>query len=178
MLEDYIKEIVKNEIAKDNLNKHYGKNGTSVYDLYMKEKNLNKENEKLKFYLKKSNDFAKFLEQENQELKESLEKQKQRQYETNEFWSQQKIADESEKLKQENIHLNKRLDEYSKTLLEAIKIKDFLQEENEKLKNENKKSKKKLCIIKGIIHVQHNRTYTNDNLMTTIKLIEDNIKES
>lgn len=60
MLEDYIKEIVKNEIAKDNLNKQYGKNGTSVYELYMKEQTLNKENEKLKKenkILQKSYDF-------------------------------------------------------------------------------------------------------------------------
>lgn len=35
-----------------------------------------------------------------------------------------------------------------------------------------------MSIIKGIIHVQHKRAYTNDNLMTTIKLIEDILKES
>lgn len=51
MLEDYIKKIVKEEIAKDNLNKQYGKNATAVYELYMKEQNLNKENESLKIIL-------------------------------------------------------------------------------------------------------------------------------
>lgn len=34
MLEDYIKEIVKNEIAKNNLNKQYGKNSLPIYKVF------------------------------------------------------------------------------------------------------------------------------------------------
>lgn len=147
MLKKYVQYIVKSELEQQKLNNIFSL--TRLYNLntanHEERQQFEKQISHLKDQIDSSNERKKYLKlqifqlkQENQELKESLEKQKQRQYETNEFWSQQKIADESEKLKQENIHLNKRLDEYSKTLLESIKIKDFLQEENENLKKENK----------------------------------------
>ena len=81
------------------------------------------------------------------------------------------IGSELEELKQENEKLKKELLDSKNGLNGANDIIKNMKQENQKLKD-------KTYNIKGIIHVQHKRTYTNDNLMRTIKLIEDILKES
>lgn len=124
MLEEYIKETVKKELAKQKLNVVYGKSN----------QDLEQENEKLKEYIK-------LLQEDKDDLLKQVSQQK------------KELRD-------------------SKNGLNGVN--DIIKN----MKQENEKLKEKMYNIKGIINVQHKRTYTNDNLMRTIKLVEETIKES
>lgn len=147
MLKTYIKAIVKSELEKQKLNYIYGL--TRSYNLNTvnneERQQLNKEISHLKDQIDSANERKKYLKlqiyqlkQENKELKLLNEKLNQ---ENKELLSSPSDTTFYE-LQQENINLNNILDKYAETLLEAIKIKDSLQNENETLKKENKELSK------------------------------------
>lgn len=151
---------------------------------------LNGDKKVLKDTLEKSNNYAIFLGQENEKLKQENEKLKKELLDSknglnganhviknNKEW----IGLQDKKIKEleEEIRLFKSDKEDLEYNLRRKSTQNIqLESKNRFLERENKKLKEKMCIIKGLIHVQHKRTYTNDNLMRTIKLIEDNLKES
>lgn len=162
-----------------------------IDSLKLENEGLKEENKHLKITLKLSKN--KILE-----LKDLYEQEKDKNYKTLES---EELKQEIEKLKQENEQLKNlsctivvgndgKLDSLfnQKLKSENEKLKESIENLDGKLilkgnllseqKQENEKLKEKMYNIKGIIHVQHKRTYTNDNLMRTIKLIEDIIKES
>lgn len=161
MLEDYIKKIVKEEIVKDNLNKQYGKNATSVYKLYMKEQNLNKENESLKIIL---NEIYAICDS---------------------TWGQELPYCEIRSLLNRIRALSKTddlIDEKEK--IESLSYRELMQEikklkqENEKLKKENEKLEDKLSKISNIVTLYNTNEIPFMSLMSTIDNIRNTLKES
>lgn len=157
---------------------------------------LKRENEKLKESIKNLggtlNLKDNLLNEKNKEIEELKVLYEQEKLEKNKFlfntygekYEIDSLKLENEELKEENKHLKNTL-KLSKNIILELKDsyeqernKNYKTLESEELKQENQKLKDKLYSIKGIIHVQHKRTYTNDNLMRTFKLIEDILKES
>lgn len=163
MLEDYIKKIVKEEIAKDNLNKQYGKNATSVYKLYMKEQNLNKENESLKIIL---NEIYAICDQTRGqklpycEIRSLLNR-------IRALSKTDDLIDEKEKIESLS---------YQELMQEIKKLK----QENEKLKKEkeNEKLEDKLSKISNIVTLYNTNEIPFMSLMSTIDNIRNTLKES
>ena len=175
MFKKYIKDIFKTELTTQKLNDLYG--STISY-------NLNSFSDKEIQQLKQENEQSKEKIKWLQNDKDVLLKQISKQNEENEKLKiyLKKSNDYVKSLEQENKELSSKdfitNDIYIFQLEDAISKIETIGNIVEKLIKENKKLKEKMSIIKGIMHVQHKRTYTNDNLMTTIKLIEDILKES
>lgn len=132
MLKRFISKVVKSELAKEKLNKQFGKQKN-----YVPLTDLDYEYVKLREKIK-------WLEHDNITLKDLYEQEKNKNYKTL----------ESEELKQENIKLKEL---YSKEKLEKNKLLfnsygekyeiDLLKQENEKLKKENEQLKNLSCTI-------------------------------
>lgn len=167
MFKKYIQDIAKHEARKILLSnykeklstekdwEHHYHNQVKYTETLVNKKDreilkLREDKEFLKTSLMEASEYAKSLEQEYEELS-------------------------SKGFTTNDIHIVQ-LEEANSKIETIGNMVEKLVNENQDLKQENLKDK--LYNIKGIIHVQHKRTYTNDNLMRTIRLIEDILKES